>query len=75
MPPTVPVLLQILSGAKSASDLLPKGSIYALEPNKSVELLIPGGVLGGPVSILFQAVISNHLTRIRLSSIQFIYMV
>ncbi|ETW84662.1 laccase [Heterobasidion irregulare TC 32-1] len=47
-PPTVPVLLQILSGAKSASDLLPKGSIYALEPNKSVELLIPGGVLGGP---------------------------
>ena len=61
MPPTVPVLLQILSGAKSASDLLPKGSIYALEPNKSVELLIPGGVLGGPVSILFQAVISHPL--------------
>ncbi|KAI0000121.1 laccase [Russula compacta] len=45
-PPTVPVLLQILSGAKNASDLLPAGSIYGLAPNKSVELTIPGGVLG-----------------------------
>jgi hypothetical protein len=50
-PPTVPVLLQILSGAKKASDLLPSGSIYGLEPNKSVELTIPGGALGGPVSV------------------------
>ena len=49
-PPTVPVLLQILSGAKNASDLLPAGSIYGLEPNKSVELTIPGGAAGGPVS-------------------------
>ena len=48
--PSVPVLLQIMSGAKQPSDLLPKGSIYGLEPNKSVELVIPGGVLGGPVS-------------------------
>ncbi|ETW84966.1 laccase [Heterobasidion irregulare TC 32-1] len=46
--PSVPVLLQIMSGAKQPSDLLPKGSIYGLEPNKSVELVIPGGVLGGP---------------------------
>ena len=50
-PPTVPVLLQILSGAKSASDLLPAGSIYGLEPNKSIEISIPGGAIGGPVSI------------------------
>jgi hypothetical protein len=50
-PPSVPVLLQILSGAKNASDLLPAGSIYGLEPNKSVELTIPGGVVGGPVSV------------------------
>ncbi|KAH9055234.1 laccase [Lactarius vividus] len=47
-PPTVPVLLQILSGAKKASDLLPAGSIYGLEANKSVELTIPGGATGGP---------------------------
>ncbi|KAI0276838.1 phenol oxidase [Russula aff. rugulosa BPL654] len=47
-PPTVPVLLQILSGAKNASDLLPAGSIYGLERNKSVELTIPGGAIGGP---------------------------
>jgi iron transport multicopper oxidase len=46
----VPVLLQILSGAQSAADLVPKGSIYGLEGNKSVEITIPAGVLGGPVS-------------------------
>ncbi|KAI0248016.1 laccase [Lactifluus subvellereus] len=39
--PTVPVLLQILSGAQSASDLVPAGSIYSLGPNKSVEITIP----------------------------------
>jgi iron transport multicopper oxidase len=49
--PTVPVLLQILSGAKKASDLLPAGNIYGLGENKSVELTIPGGATGGPVSI------------------------
>ncbi|KAH9963956.1 laccase [Lactifluus volemus] len=38
----------ILSGAKKASDLLPAGSIYGLEANKSVELTIPGGAIGGP---------------------------
>jgi iron transport multicopper oxidase len=47
-PPTVPVLLQILSGAKNASDLLPAGSIYGLARNKSVEISIPGGAIGGP---------------------------
>ncbi|KAI0246637.1 laccase T2 copper depleted [Lactifluus subvellereus] len=46
--PTVPVLLQILSGAQSASDLVPAGSIYGLDPNKSVEITIPAGAAGGP---------------------------
>ena len=49
VPPTVPVLLQILSGAKNASQLVPAGSIYGLDLNKSVELTIPAGVIGGPV--------------------------
>lgn len=51
-PPTTPVLLQILSGAKSAQDLLPSGSLYALPPNKVIEINIPGlpSSLGGPVS-------------------------
>lgn len=47
-PPTVPVLLQILSGTKNASNLLPPGTVYGLAPNKSVELTIPGGAVGGP---------------------------
>ncbi|KAN0132864.1 laccase [Lactarius tabidus] len=48
VPPTIPVLLQILSGTQNASDLLPAGSIYDLSPNKSVEISIPSGALGGP---------------------------
>jgi hypothetical protein len=29
---------------------MPQGSVYGLGLNKSVELVIPGAVLGGPVS-------------------------
>jgi len=47
-PPSIPVLLQILSGAQQASDLLPKGSIYGLEKDKSVELTIPALPFAGP---------------------------
>ncbi|KAK0231518.1 laccase lcc5 [Armillaria fumosa] len=47
-PPTVPVLLQILSGAEDVSSLLPSGSIYYLPKNSSIELSIPAGVAGGP---------------------------
>ncbi|KAJ7682085.1 yellow laccase [Mycena polygramma] len=48
-PPTAPALLQILSGAQLASDLLPSGSYYALPPNKVIEITIPGGAdPGGP---------------------------
>ncbi|KAF8148663.1 yellow laccase [Crassisporium funariophilum] len=42
-PPTLPVLLQIMSGAQTAQDLLPSGSVYALPPNKVIEISIPGG--------------------------------
>jgi iron transport multicopper oxidase len=46
--PSVPVLLQILSGARRANELLPKGSVYELPPNKVVELSLPGGAPGSP---------------------------
>jgi len=45
--PKIPVLLQILNGA-SASELVPAGSIYPLEANKSIEISMPAGVAGGP---------------------------
>ena len=48
--PTVPVLLQILSGVHTAQDLLPSGSVYVLPPNKVIEISIPGGSIGSPVS-------------------------
>ncbi|KAG5644253.1 Acyl-coenzyme A oxidase 2 [Asterophora parasitica] len=49
-PPSLPVLLQILSGAQEARDLLPEGSIYALPSNKVIEISLPGTSvrLGGP---------------------------
>lgn len=52
--PSLPVLLQILSGAVHPSQLLPNGSVYVLPFNKTVEIsmpatdLTPGGALGGP---------------------------
>ena len=48
--PTVPVLLQILSGAQAAQDLLPNGSVYALPPNKVIEISLPGTGLTPGVS-------------------------
>ncbi|OJA21637.1 hypothetical protein AZE42_10149 [Rhizopogon vesiculosus] len=48
LPPTVPVLLQILSGAQEATDLLPSGSVYVLQPNKVVELTMQIAYAGGP---------------------------
>lgn len=41
--PSVPVLLQILSGTVDATDLLPSGSVYALPSNSTIEISIPGG--------------------------------
>ncbi|KAG1740324.1 laccase [Suillus lakei] len=47
-PPTVPVLLQILSGAQEPSQLLPNGNVIVLEANKVVELTLSTSGLGGP---------------------------
>ncbi len=52
VPPTTPVLLQILSGAQSASDLLPQGSVFPLPSNSTIEISMPGGIVGGGVSSL-----------------------
>ncbi|KAG2359508.1 phenoloxidase [Suillus spraguei] len=46
--PPVPVLLQILSGARDPSQLLPNGSVYVFEPHKVVELTIAIAAPGGP---------------------------
>ncbi|KAJ7200541.1 laccase [Mycena pura] len=48
VPPTAPVLLQILSGVHTAQELLPPGSVYELPPNKVIEVSIPGGAPGAP---------------------------
>ncbi|KII86082.1 hypothetical protein PLICRDRAFT_115284 [Plicaturopsis crispa FD-325 SS-3] len=47
VPPTTPVLLQILSGAKNATDLLPSGSVFPLPRNKVIEISMPGKNLHG----------------------------
>lgn len=55
-PPPAPVLLQILSGARHPTELLPSGSVYELPRNKVIEVhmpandLTPGGAIGSPVS-------------------------
>lgn len=46
--PTVPVLLQILSGAQSAGNLLPAGSVFTLPGDSTIEISMPAGVAGGP---------------------------
>jgi len=48
--PPMPVLLQILSGARHPSELLPNGSVYVLPPNKVIEISFPitGVAPGGP---------------------------
>ncbi|KAJ3482309.1 hypothetical protein NLI96_g7060 [Meripilus lineatus] len=46
-PPPVPVLLQILNGTQNPHDLLPVGSVIPLPLNATVELQMPGGVVGG----------------------------
>lgn len=51
IPPTVPVLLQIISGARTVEQLLPSGSIYTVPANSFVEITIPGGSPGAPVGL------------------------
>ncbi|KAG8221177.1 laccase [Butyriboletus roseoflavus] len=56
-PPPAPVLLQILSGARHPTELLPRGSVYELPRNKVIEVhmpandLTPGGARGSPHGI------------------------
>jgi iron transport multicopper oxidase len=50
IPPTLPVLLQIISGSKTPQELLPPGDVYVLPPNKVIEISMPGGAAGSPVS-------------------------
>nr|AEL16568.1 laccase [Cerrena sp. CTL-2011] len=45
--PSVPVLLQILSGANTAQDLLPQG-VIELPFNKTIELSLAADVIAGP---------------------------
>lgn len=47
-PPTTPVLLQILSGALSASQLAPQGLVYTLPLNKVIEISMPTTFLNTP---------------------------
>ncbi|KAH7922075.1 laccase [Leucogyrophana mollusca] len=47
-PPSTPILLQILSGAMSAPQLLPHGSVYTLPPHKVIEVSMPGGASESP---------------------------
>jgi iron transport multicopper oxidase len=47
--PSIPVLLQILSGAMTAADLAPNGSVYTLPRNKTIEVVFnPDNSPGGP---------------------------
>ncbi|ESK93293.1 laccase [Moniliophthora roreri MCA 2997] len=49
VPPTIPVLLQILSMASDVASLIPAKSIYYLPPNKTVQISMPiGDVPGNP---------------------------
>ncbi|KAE9398106.1 laccase lcc6 [Gymnopus androsaceus JB14] len=51
VPPTVPVLLQIISGATTAAELLPAGSVYNLPLNSSIQLSFDAttvAAIGGP---------------------------
>ncbi|CAL1714469.1 unnamed protein product [Somion occarium] len=47
VPPTVPVLLQIMSGTVDATDLLPAGAVYSLPGSSTIEISMPGGAVGG----------------------------
>ena len=48
VPPTVPVLLQIMSGASTAQDLMPVGSVYPLPSNSTIELSFPVTATNAP---------------------------
>ncbi|KAK0470418.1 laccase 1 [Desarmillaria tabescens] len=49
-PPTMSVLLQILSGVQNANDLLPAGAMSSLPSNATIEISMSGGFAGGRAS-------------------------
>ena len=61
LPPPVPVLLQILSGARTAQELLPPNDIFVLPPNAVIEVSIPGGTPGFPVCGLLSYALASFL--------------
>jgi iron transport multicopper oxidase len=70
-PPTVPVLLQILSGAQDATQLLPSGSVIVLEANKVVELTLVSTSIGGPVRLFPTS--DNYAPDMHCTSIRYIF--
>jgi iron transport multicopper oxidase len=70
--PTVPVLLQILSGARDPSQLLPNGSVYVFDANKVVELTVVITGPGGPVGLFHSFDI--YVTDIYCTSILYTFM-
>jgi iron transport multicopper oxidase len=68
VPPTVPVLLQILSGAQTAQQLIPSSSIYSLPKNATIQLSLPAGTsapaAGGPHPFHLHGVSPTNLHRI-----------
>ena len=49
--PSVPVLLQLMSGADTAASLMPSGSVFVLPTNASIEVSFPisgAGAAGAP---------------------------
>jgi iron transport multicopper oxidase len=63
VPPSMPVLLQILNGV-DPYELLPCGSIIVLPRNKVIQVTIPGGSEDAPVcnSSSFQNSLTNLLS-------------
>ena len=72
--PPLPVLLQILSGARDPSQLLPEGSVYVLPRGKVIEISIPatelspGGAVGGPVSLFRDPTFRTSFTEFDLTA-------
>ena len=63
VPPSLPVLLQILNGVDPGK-LLPPGSVIRLPPNTVIEVIIPGSSEDAPVcnSSSFQNSLTNLLS-------------
>jgi len=65
--PSMPVLLQVMSGTRRPDELLPKGSVYTLPMNASIEITMTGAgkkgweVCGVFVPLRFVFVIDDEL--------------